>query len=301
VLVAIAPIHGRISAMAAHPAPAVGVAVAAALISAVGVFAIVSGNGLDGQGGSAVEAHAPIAVRSSASAVAPVRGSTPRPTAVARVIAASGRPGASSTAGGNGSAAAAQAGTTVTLAPPAPSGPSGGASGANEAGGSAVGASAQAGGSLAGNSANSVRRLRLSTRPANPARALLAAINAARKEQGLPALTWSDGLARAAHQHSVAMAQADTLSHQVGDEAPPLDRVLAEAVPAHWVGENVGRTATAGTAGALDLDARMLAEQAPSDWHRQNLLSPSARSIGIDALCGPDGSWWLTEDLADAQ
>jgi uncharacterized protein YkwD len=134
------------------------------------------------------------------------------------------------------------------------------------------------------------------------AKAVFQAVNQARAGQHLPPLAWSSQLQQSAHQHNLAMAAANTLAHQVGDEPSLGARETAAGVPWHFAAENIGWTTAQNRSGALGIEASMFAETAPSDAHRLNILSTSAHAIGIDVLIdATHGRLWLTEDFADVR
>ncbi len=131
------------------------------------------------------------------------------------------------------------------------------------------------------------------------AQAVFASVNASRRANGLPALAWNSGLQRSAHAHNLAMAAADTLSHQLPGEASFGARETAQGV--HWTSaaENIGCTSQLSSAGALGLENAMMAEPAGQANHRGNILSASSDVIGIDVvLDSAHDTLWLTEDFA---
>jgi uncharacterized protein YkwD len=138
-----------------------------------------------------------------------------------------------------------------------------------------------------------------------PADQVLALINQARSQNGLPALTFSSGLNTSASQHNLLMAQGCGLSHQCAGEPAIGDRETAAGV--HWTsaGENIGEegpisddtSAIAQAAVALTQD--MLNEQPPDDGHRKNILSSSFAHIGIAVYRASSGTVWLTQDFSN--
>jgi uncharacterized protein YkwD len=138
-----------------------------------------------------------------------------------------------------------------------------------------------------------------------PADQVLALINQARAQNGLPTLTYSSGLDESASKHNLLMAQGCGLSHQCPGEAAIGDRETAAGV--HWTsaGENIGEegpvsddtTAIAQAAVALTQD--MLNEQPPDDGHRKNILSSSFEHIGIAVYRDSSGTVWLTQDFSN--
>jgi uncharacterized protein YkwD len=138
-----------------------------------------------------------------------------------------------------------------------------------------------------------------------PADQVLALINQARTQVGLPALSFSSGLDQSASQHNSTMASGCGLSHQCPGEPAIGDRETAAGV--HWTaaGENIGEegpvsdTTTAIAQAAVALTQDMLNEQPPNDGHRLNILSTSYAHIGIAVLRGSDGTVWLTQDFSN--
>jgi uncharacterized protein YkwD len=138
-----------------------------------------------------------------------------------------------------------------------------------------------------------------------PADQVLALINQARTQAGLPALSFSAGLDQSASQHNSTMASGCGLSHQCPGEPAIGDRETAAGV--HWTaaGENIGEegpvagTTTAIAQAAVALTQDMLNEQPPNDGHRMNILSTSYAHIGIAVLRGSDGTVWLTQDFSN--
>ncbi|MDQ2837385.1 MAG: CAP domain-containing protein [Actinomycetota bacterium] len=132
------------------------------------------------------------------------------------------------------------------------------------------------------------------------ARAVFDAVNQARSAQHLPALAWSSRLQASAHQHNLAMASANTLAHQVGNEDSLGSRESKAGVRWSFAAENIGWTTDRSLSGALGIEASMLAESAPDDAHRRNILSKDAGALGVDVLIDAShGRLWLTEDFAD--
>ena len=137
-----------------------------------------------------------------------------------------------------------------------------------------------------------------------PADQVLALINQARSQNGLPALTYSSGLNTSASQHNLLMAQGCGLSHQCPGEPAIGDRETAAGV--HWTaaGENIGEEGpisddTSDIAqAAVALTQDMLNEQPPNDGHRKNILSTSYAHIGIAVYRDSSGTVWVTQDFS---
>jgi hypothetical protein len=110
---------------------------------------------------------------------------------------------------------------------------------------------------------------------------LVAALDQARADAGLAALTVDGTLTSIAAGHSSAMASAGTLSHNptLPDQAPP-----------DWVdlGENVGEGPSCGSIAAAFMgDAE----------HRGDILDRSFSAVGVGAVAGAGGTLWVTEDF----
>jgi uncharacterized protein YkwD len=113
-------------------------------------------------------------------------------------------------------------------------------------------------------------------------RAILAEMNRARQDQGLPPLRPAAGLAAAARRHSLEMARHGFFAHESAT-GEPFWRRIGRLYPARgyrtWrVGENLAW-------GSPDLDP----EQAVQLWlrspaHRAILLDPRWREVGLAAV-----------------
>ncbi len=136
------------------------------------------------------------------------------------------------------------------------------------------------------------------------AQQVLALINQARAQAGLPAYTVSAGLNTSAGQHNAVMAAGCGLAHQCPGE-PALGARETEA-GVHWTaaGENIGEGGpVAGTEAAIatmaaGLTQSMLNERPPDDGHRLNILSPAFTQVGIAVFRDSSGTVWLTQDFA---
>jgi uncharacterized protein YkwD len=133
---------------------------------------------------------------------------------------------------------------------------------------------------------------------------VLAVINQARAQAGLPAYALSPGLETSSRAHTLVMAGGCGLSHQCPGE-PALPARLTQA-GVRWTssGENIGDGGPEPDAGAaiaqlaVTLTQDMLAEKPPDDGHRLNILSSSFRSIGICVYRDAGGIVWMTQDFS---
>ncbi|MEU9123495.1 sigma-70 family RNA polymerase sigma factor [Streptomyces sp. NPDC048506] len=136
------------------------------------------------------------------------------------------------------------------------------------------------------------------------AQQVLALINKARADNGLPPYTLASGLTRSAQAHNTVMDDGCGLSHQCPGEAALGERETAQGVRWGAAGENIGQ-ASAGpdpqqiAAAAVGLTQSMLNEQPPNDGHRRNILSTAFRHVGIGVHRDAKGTVWLTQDFSD--
>jgi uncharacterized protein YkwD len=109
-----------------------------------------------------------------------------------------------------------------------------------------------------------------------------------------PALAWNDSLASAAYNHDGAMYAAGSQSHQVSGEADLGTRDSAAGY-SNWsaLGENIFAYAAsvfdAHAAFAIDWGNTATGIQNPTG-HRDNLMDPGFRDIGIGLLDDPSGA-----------
>lgn len=120
--------------------------------------------------------------------------------------------------------------------------------------------------------------------------AVVRAVNAARRRQGLAALARAPELDDVARGHSADMAAAAKVAHVLPGTGDLGDRLRRARVPYRRAYENVARAATA-------LDAHEAAEESPA--HLANVLRPEATRVGVGVARGrlPSGAeqLYLTE------
>jgi uncharacterized protein YkwD len=149
-----------------------------------------------------------------------------------------------------------------------------------------------------------------SSSPAPPSQSdaatqVLALINQARAQAGLPAYSVSSGLDSSSAAHNAVMAQGCGLSHQCPGEPALGQRETNAGV--HWTaaGENIGEggpvsnTDSAIAQMAVTLTQDMLNEQPPNDGHRLNILSSTFTFIGITVSRDGSGTVWMTQDFSN--
>jgi uncharacterized protein YkwD len=119
----------------------------------------------------------------------------------------------------------------------------------------------------------------------SPEELVVALANADRAEAGCPPLRIDDRLARAAQEHSDAMAALDFFSHTSPDGTTAFERMEAAGYPEPG-GENIAQ----GQRSAQEVhDAWM-----GSDGHRRNILDCDFTGVGVGLE--PD-SWTWTQDF----
>jgi uncharacterized protein YkwD len=134
---------------------------------------------------------------------------------------------------------------------------------------------------------------------------VLALINQARAQAGLPLYSLSSRLGRSAGAHNALMAAGCGLSHQCPGEPPLGTRETDADVSWTSAGENIGQggpvpdTSAAIAQMALALAQDMLNEKPPDDGHRLNILSSSFQIIGIAVFRDSSGTVWMTQDFAN--
>ena len=134
---------------------------------------------------------------------------------------------------------------------------------------------------------------------------VLAMINQARAQAGLPPYSFSSGLDSSAGAHNARMAAGCGLSHQCPGEPPLGTRETDAGVNWTSAGENIGEggpvadTTAAIAQMALGLTQDMLNEKPPDDGHRLNILSSSFQIIGIAVFRDSSGTVWMTQDFAN--
>lgn len=126
---------------------------------------------------------------------------------------------------------------------------------------------------------------------------MLSELNSERAEHGLPALKMNSKLVSAAHNHNLAMAKANTLSHQLKGEAALGSRVSAAGYRWSAVGENVAYNGRRSEDGVLAVQEAMYNEKPPNDGHRKNILSKTFVDVGIDVISDSvhDKVWLVTD------
>ena len=117
--------------------------------------------------------------------------------------------------------------------------------------------------------------------------------NQERLKAGLPPLKWNDSLANSASAYAQDMAARNYFAHNSPEGSTPVDRARAAGYPPYgwgglYVGENLAR-------GYGSPEGAMQGWMA-SEGHRQNLLNPKYREIGVGVAVAPSGALvWAQE------
>ncbi|MBI4951758.1 MAG: CAP domain-containing protein [Myxococcales bacterium] len=114
---------------------------------------------------------------------------------------------------------------------------------------------------------------------------LAAMLDGARTEEGLRPLARDGALDRLARAHAAAMLAAGRVGHDLG-AGPPADRVAEAGLDRAFVGENVASAPSV-------LRAHRALWASPS--HRENLLLPTYRRVGVGVVTGADGRRFVCE------
>ena len=122
-------------------------------------------------------------------------------------------------------------------------------------------------------------------------RDLLAAVNQARRNQGLEPLRWDESLAAAARRHAAVMAEHHSAQHAFGGEPGLSARVKQAGAHFSWLSENV----TQGPSAEFIHTQFM---RSPS--HRANILDMDMNSIGVGVV-EQDGQLFAVEDFAQVR
>lgn len=120
------------------------------------------------------------------------------------------------------------------------------------------------------------------------AREVLALVNNERAKYGLNPLKWDDTLAAFAELHCEDMIERNFMSHVNPDGEDPFDRLKYFGINYWTAGENI---AAGQKTPAEAMDAWM-----NSETHRENILNPNFRSLGVHVRRGGSyGIYWVQE------
>jgi uncharacterized protein YkwD len=118
---------------------------------------------------------------------------------------------------------------------------------------------------------------------------MLADLNDARAKDGLPALASDPQLETVAAEHAADMIARHYFSHETPEGASPFERMKRAGCRYGWAGENMAIN--------VDPESAFLALLA-SPGHRENILNPHYRRVGIAAIPGDEGEVFV-QDFSD--
>jgi uncharacterized protein YkwD len=131
---------------------------------------------------------------------------------------------------------------------------------------------------------------------------VLALVNGARAERGLPPLTWDATMTGVAREHAGDMMAHGMVSHVGTDGSTPQDRLRRAGVSFQFGSENIW-TYWGGDPGQgpSTMHAAMMSEPfAPGLWnHIGNILYRGYRRIGVGVVVARSGVQYLSETFAD--
>jgi uncharacterized protein YkwD len=128
---------------------------------------------------------------------------------------------------------------------------------------------------------------------------VFALVNQARAAAGLPPYNRAPELDASARAHSLDMAATCNQSHTGSDGSQPWDRMTAAGYNWRLAAENIASGQTT-AAGVFDTWFNEAPDAAGQRGHRDNILNPTAKDIGISVVfngqCDTNGYFW-TQDF----
>ena len=115
-------------------------------------------------------------------------------------------------------------------------------------------------------------------------------VNQERTARGLVAVTADANAASAAYQHAFDMDDRNFFSHTNPDGEDPGDRLDRNLVFWTTFGENIAQ-------------GQLTPQEVMTDWmnspgHRENILDPSFRRLGVGVHIAGGGPWWVQDFMA---
>lgn len=119
---------------------------------------------------------------------------------------------------------------------------------------------------------------------------ILELTNAERKKRGLDELVWNEELAALARAHSADMAKRGFFNHENPDGKTPFDRMKEAKIKYTAAAENIA-------AGQASPENAMEAWM-NSDGHRENILNPGLKELGVGLARGGEYGVYWTQNFA---
>lgn len=120
-------------------------------------------------------------------------------------------------------------------------------------------------------------------RSATDGPAMVALMNAERAKRGLSPLILSPKISAVAHKYACEAAARDDISHTGTDGSKVSERLMRGGISALMVAEN--------TASFYRTPAQAMAAWMASPHHRENILRPQARAVGVGQADGVQAIW----------
>ena len=127
----------------------------------------------------------------------------------------------------------------------------------------------------------------------------LGLINQSRSKNGLPALTLYEPLSQEAQAFADDMGSRGFFGHNTPEGLGPGDRMAASGLKFGRWAENIGNGYGGPTAAITQLHQLMMAEVAPNDGHKQNILNPNLHRVGVGVVTITGGRTYYVTDFID--
>ncbi len=132
-------------------------------------------------------------------------------------------------------------------------------------------------------------------------KALVDLLNKERKKEKLPELTVNAALCQAARRHSENMAKQEKMSHQLDGKGVG-DRVTEAGYAWRAVGENLAKSEAEGPGDPPASPPEEIHKMwMDSKGHRENILNPKYREVGIGKARSSKGTYYYTQVFAVRQ
>jgi uncharacterized protein YkwD len=129
-------------------------------------------------------------------------------------------------------------------------------------------------------------------------KALLDLLNKERKKEKLPELTLNATLCKAARRHSENMAKQEKMSHQLDGKSVG-DRVTETGYDWLSIGENLAKSEAEGPGDPPASPPEEIHKMwMDSKGHRENILNPKYREVGIAKARSSKGTYYYTQVFA---
>ncbi|MGP6159205.1 MAG: CAP domain-containing protein [Vulcanimicrobiaceae bacterium] len=115
-------------------------------------------------------------------------------------------------------------------------------------------------------------------------------LNQVRSSGGVALLAFDQRLVAVARQHALDMIARHYFAHEAPDGRSPFDRLREAGIQYDYAGENLAMDDSADDANSALLH---------SPPHRENMLEPHYRRVGIAAVESPEGQEIFVEDFSD--